>query len=220
MTCLLLGTVLLGNLAICATAQVPESLTPPEQVRFDSVDYKNILHWTPPTNSSSLQYNVQWKIYGEQEWLNVDGCQGIQKLQCDLSSVTTDTREWYYARVCAISVPTSSKSAWALSPRFSPRWNTKISPPALKLNLNKQGIVVQVKPPRVLVRKMHSSLHHKIYVIQTGGKEKVFEMDCCSNKLTLTKLKHNTKFCLQAQTFIPLQAKSSARSSVKCVTTP
>lgn len=35
----------------------------PSQVRFDSVNYKNILNWTPPTTSSSLQYNVQWKMW-------------------------------------------------------------------------------------------------------------------------------------------------------------
>ncbi|KAM4591239.1 interleukin-22 receptor subunit alpha-2 [Odontesthes bonariensis] len=216
MSRLLLGAVLLGNLAFCGTAQ--ELLAPPAQVRFDSMDYRHILHWTPSNKSSSLQYNVQWKIYGEREWLDVDSCQGTQKLQCNLSSVTSDTREWYYARVSAVGP--SSRSAWALSARFSPRWNTKISPPALRLSSNKQGIVVHVKPPRVLARKMRSSLHYKIYVLSPSEEEEVIHMDCCSNKLTLTTLKHKTKYCLQAQTGILLHAKSSARSPVACITTP
>nr|XP_020459591.1 interleukin-22 receptor subunit alpha-2-like [Monopterus albus] len=213
MTHLLLGAVLLGNLGVCVTAQV--MLAPPVQVKFDSVDYKTILHWTPPTNSTSLQYYVQWKIYGEPEWLDVDGCQGIHKHHCDLTAMTSDPREWYYARVHASSLP-SSKSAWALSPRFSPRWDTKISAPVLRLNISEQGIVVRVKPPRLLVRKMHSSLHYKIYLIHISGEEEVFEMDCCSKKLSLKELNHKAKYCLQAQTMIPLQAKSSARSSLKC----
>ncbi|XP_018552457.1 interleukin-22 receptor subunit alpha-2 [Lates calcarifer] len=217
MTCLLLGAVLLGNLAACVTAQDPVVLAPPAQVRFDSVDYKNILRWTAPPNNNSLQYYVQWKIYGEPQWLDVDGCQGIQNHQCDLSAVTSDLREWYYARVHASSLP-SSKSAWALSPRFSPRWDTKISPPALRLNVTEQGIVVRVKPPRLLVRKMPSSMHYNIYLIPTSGEEEVFEMDCCSNKLTLKELKHKANYCFQAQTVITLQAKSSARSSLKCAT--
>ncbi|TNN74256.1 Interleukin-22 receptor subunit alpha-2 [Liparis tanakae] len=193
-------------------------LAPPTQVRFDSVDYKNIVNWTPPTNGSSLHFYVQWKIYGEPEWLDVDGCQGIQRARCDLSVVTSDPREWYYARVHASSLP-SSKSAWALSRRFSPRWDTKISPPVLRLNLTEQGIVVRVKPPRHLVRKMHSSLHYQIYLLDTSGQEEVYTLDCCSNKLSLEKLTHKEKYCLQAQTMIPLQARSSARSPVKCVTT-
>lgn len=62
--------------------------------------------------------------YGELRWLDVAGCQGIQQLQCDLSDVTSAPREWYYARVHASALP-SSKSAWALSPRFSPRWDSE-----------------------------------------------------------------------------------------------
>ncbi|XP_059215775.1 interleukin-22 receptor subunit alpha-2 [Centropristis striata] len=218
MTRLLLGAVLLGNLCVCVTAEGPVMLTPVTQVKFDAVDYKNIVHWTPPINNSSLLFYVQWKIYGEPQWLDVDGCQGIQKPQCDLSTVTSDLREWYYARVHASSPP-SSRSAWTLSPRFSPRWDTKISPPVLKLNVTEQGIVVRVKPPKPLVRKLHSSLNYKIYLKHASGDEEVFEIECCSNKLTLKDLKHKAKYCLQAQTMIPLQAKSSARSSVKCFTT-
>ncbi|XP_073338586.1 interleukin-22 receptor subunit alpha-2 [Pagrus major] len=214
---LLLGAVLLGNLR--DTVSGPVMLAPPTQVRFDSVDYKNILHWTPPANStSSLQYNVQWMIYGEPEWLDVDGCQGIHKQQCDLSAVTSEPMEWYYARVHASSLP-SSKSAWALSPRFNPLWDTIISPPVLRLNVTAQGIVVRVKPPKQLVRKMHSSLQYEIYLTHNGGEKEVFELDCCLNKLTLKELKHKEEYCLQAQTLIPFQDKSSTLGSVKCVTT-
>ncbi|XP_070697452.1 interleukin-22 receptor subunit alpha-2 [Pempheris klunzingeri] len=216
MTRLLLGAVLLGSLVVCGAERVPVTLAPPTQVKFDSVDYKNILRWTRPPNGTSLQYYIQWKIYGESQWLDVNGCQGIQQHQCDLSGVTSDSREWYYARVHASSVP-SSKSAWALSPRFSPRWDTIISPPVLKLNITEQGIVVRVKPSRMLVRKMHSSLHYKIHLIHSSGEEEVFEMD--SNKLILRGLNHKAKYCLQAQTVIPRQAKTSTRSSVKCVKT-
>ncbi|XP_042337382.1 interleukin-22 receptor subunit alpha-2, partial [Plectropomus leopardus] len=108
--------------------------------------------------------------YGEPQWLDVDGCQGIQKPQCDLSVVTSETREWYYARVHASSLP-SSKSAWALSPRFSPRWDTKISSPILRLNLTEQGIVVRVRPSKLLVRRLHSSLQYKIYLMHASGEE-------------------------------------------------
>ncbi|XP_047208124.1 interleukin-22 receptor subunit alpha-2 [Girardinichthys multiradiatus] len=217
MACLLLGAVLLGKLALCVTAQ--EMLAPPGQVRFESTDFRNILRWAAPTNSCSLQYNIQYKIYGDIDWLNVSGCQGIQKHQCDLSSVTSDTREWYYARARASSVLSSSKSAWAMSRRFSPRWDTKISPPAVKLSSSKQGIVVQVKPPRVLVRKTHISVDYNIYVIHANEKEEVYKFAYCSHKLTLTELKPKTHYCIQAQTVIPRHMRSSDRSSAKCITT-
>ncbi|XP_040035044.2 interleukin-22 receptor subunit alpha-2 [Gasterosteus aculeatus] len=216
MTDLLLRVVLLGNLG--ATGPAPLMLAAPTGVRFDSVDYRNVVHWTPASNSCSLQYHVQWKIYGEPQWLDAPGCQWIHKTRCDLSAVTSDPREWYYARVHASCRP-SGKTAWALSPRFSPRWDTEISPPVLRLEVTKRGIVVRVKPPRLTVRKKHGDLLHEIYLIHPGGREEVFEMICCSNKLPLKRLKHNATFCLQGQTVIPLQAKSSGRSAVKCVTT-
>ncbi|XP_068184213.1 interleukin-22 receptor subunit alpha-2 [Antennarius striatus] len=213
MTRLLLGVVLLGNLGV--TVQV--TLPPPTKVRFDSVDYKNILRWTPPNNSTSLHYYAQWKIYGERQWFDVDGCQGIQSLQCDLSQVTSEPREWYYARVRASLPP--NKSAWSISQRFSPSWNTQISPPVLKLTVREQEIVVHMKPPKPTVLKLHGSLIYKIYLKHTSGEEEVFEMECCLNKLTLKGLNHKAKYCFQAQILAPLQAKLGTRSSIKCVTT-
>ncbi|XP_037541952.1 interleukin-22 receptor subunit alpha-2 [Nematolebias whitei] len=218
MTHLLHGAVLLGSLGMWITAQ--ELLAPPSQVKFKSTDYRNVLHWTPPSNSSSLLYNVQWKIYGEPDWLDAANCQGIHKRHCDLSGVTSKTSEWYYARVSASSAPSSSRSAWTLSPRFSPRWDTKISPPSLKASVTTRGVTVQVKASRALLRKLHHSLLYNVYVIHANKTEEVFEVAYSSNKLMLTKMNPQTKYCLQAQTVIPWHAKSSVRSTAKCIKTP
>ncbi|XP_034040681.1 LOW QUALITY PROTEIN: interleukin-22 receptor subunit alpha-2 [Thalassophryne amazonica] len=209
MSRLLLGALLLGKLCVCLTAT--EILAPPANVMFDSVDYKNVLRWNA-TNSSLALYYVQWKIYGEPQWLDVNGCQGIRNNSGDVSDVTSDPREWYYARVQAYSVP-SSKSTWSLSPRFSPRWDTKISPPVLKLNITRQEVVIRVRPPRMLVRKIHKVLYYKIYVIHSSGKEEVFKLECCSRTMTLRR---GSRYCIQAQTILPLQGRSSNRSSKKC----
>ncbi|KAM9365796.1 interleukin-22 receptor subunit alpha-2 isoform 1-T1 [Pholidichthys leucotaenia] len=212
---LLLGALLLGSLRVRVTAEV--MLDCPSKVRFDSVDYKNILRWNSPNNSTSLQYCVQWKIYGRKEWLNVSHCQGTQKRHCDLSSVTSELREWYYARVRASSVSSTDSSAWALSHRFSPLWDTIISPPVLRLSSTDQGIVVRVKPPREVVQKKHKNLYFKIYVTHPSGAEEEFDLNCCSHKLALGKLNSSTKYCLQAQTVLPRLAKSSNRSA--CIST-
>ncbi|CAG10050.1 unnamed protein product [Tetraodon nigroviridis] len=55
---LLLGT--LGTLGTLGGAV--QDLAPPTNLRFDSVDYKNVLSWSPPANGSSLLYDVQWKM--------------------------------------------------------------------------------------------------------------------------------------------------------------
>ncbi|XP_043991579.1 interleukin-22 receptor subunit alpha-2 isoform X2 [Gambusia affinis] len=213
---LLLGALLLWRLTLRATTQ--EMLAPPGQVRFESTDFKNILHWAAPTNSSHLQYHVQLKIYGELDWLNVSHCQGIPRHHCDLSGATSDVREWYYARVRVSCAASGSKSAWAMSRRFSPRWNTKISPPSVRLNSTKQGLVVQVKASRVLMRKVHSGVDNNIYVVHPGGQEEVYEV-ASGSKLTLTEVKPRTHYCVQAQTVVPRHMKSSDRSAAKCITT-
>uniref|UniRef100_A0A672JJ20 Interleukin 22 receptor, alpha 2 n=1 Tax=Salarias fasciatus TaxID=181472 RepID=A0A672JJ20_SALFA len=192
MTALLLGAaLLLGSLEDC------QMLAPPAPVRFHSVDYKNVLHWSPPNNGSSLQYHVQWKIYGEPEWLDVDRCQGVQRLDCDLSGVTSDPREWYYARVPQCECPAAI-----------------ISPPGLRVNFTERGIMVRVNPPRMHVRRMRNLLRYKIYIIPSSGEEVRLFLN-----LTLKDLHHNSKYCLQAQTVIPTQTKSSARSRLQCGTT-
>lgn len=63
------------------------------------------------------------------------------------------------------------------------------------------------------------SFAHRVSQSVCCGVQEVFELDCCLNKLTLKELRHKEKYCLQAQTLIPFQDKSSARGSVKCVTT-
>ncbi|XP_061693177.1 interleukin-22 receptor subunit alpha-2 [Syngnathoides biaculeatus] len=215
------GTLLLLHLATCLT--VPASSAPPTNVVFDSVDFKNVLRWTPPEKSNDARYDVQWKIYGDPEWRDADGCRGIRKLQCDLSGVTSDLREWYYARLRASS-SSSRTSEWVLSPKFSPRWHTKISAPLLRLNVSDQGIVVHVRTPQPVAKKMERSrlgtnLIYKIFLINEVDKEEVFELLCCSGKLLVSKVKPKTKYCFQSQSVAELQGRSSARGPTKCITT-
>lgn len=72
----------------------------------------------------------------------------------------------------------------------------KISPPLLRLNVTEQpAIVVRVKPPRELVRKLHSNLYYKIYLIHPSGEEvrtnthtHSHQTLCCASISTLIRL--------------------------------
>ncbi|CAL8298942.1 unnamed protein product [Merluccius merluccius] len=215
---LMLGALVSGNPPRRLTA--PGLLSSPVALRLDSVDYKNVLHWAPPLSNTTLTYSVQWKIYGESMWVEVQGCQEIQSLQCDLSRVTSRSREWYYARVHASSLLPASHSAWAFSRRFSPRWDTKISPPTLNLTVTDQGIVVHLKPPAALVQKLHKKLCCRIHLRHGSGEEDQYERKSCTKELALAQLSAGTTYCFQAQTVVCLQGKSSTRGPLRCVTTP
>ncbi|XP_062320053.1 interleukin-22 receptor subunit alpha-2 [Osmerus eperlanus] len=226
---LLLDLLLLWSICLSTCSAGPGDLPSlsPQHVRFISLDYKNVLHWAPPADSSSdLRYHVQWKIYGEKQWSDVDGCQSISRLTCDLSQVTSEPREWYYAQV-SVSKP-GSQSAWILSPRFNPSWETSVSSPILRLSVKEQGIVVRLRPPRSPLRRANGRrismaklqrLTYKVYLIPPNGKEEVFEVEGCSKQLMIPKLSPRTRYCLQAQSIQPLLRHSSPRGKAHCVST-
>ncbi|XP_077586247.1 interleukin-22 receptor subunit alpha-2 [Stigmatopora nigra] len=209
-----------------ATSASPVSPASPVDVTFDSVDFKDVLRWTPPADddNADLRYDVQWKIYGAAEWSDAARCQGIREHHCDLSAVTSDPREWYYARLRASSPP-SWTSQWVLSPRFSPRLDTKISAPPLSLNVSEQGILVLVETPPTLARKLHASRLHShlvynIYLLEQKGQQEVFKVKCCSGSLLLSKVKRKIKYCFRSQSVLPRLGFQSVRGPEKCIATP
>ncbi|XP_067277735.1 interleukin-22 receptor subunit alpha-2 [Pseudorasbora parva] len=199
----------------------------PLEVKFHSLDFRNVLHWKHPHKAAKhLTYFVQHKIYGDKEWSDSDHCQGIPKLECDLSQATSDPREWYYARVRSNS--SEGFSSWVLSQRFYPQWETSFSPPQIKLTVTGQTITVQIRPPRTPLRGQKGSrirvtklqkLTFRIYLMHDGVEEEIHEMDSCSKDLVIEGLHPKTTYCLQALSVTPRSGRKSLRSSSTCVNT-
>uniref|UniRef100_A0A3B3QYG7 Interleukin 22 receptor subunit alpha 2 n=1 Tax=Paramormyrops kingsleyae TaxID=1676925 RepID=A0A3B3QYG7_9TELE len=147
------------------------------EVKFHSVDYRNILHWKTQSHPDGNQkYFVQYKIYGEKHWTTARHCQGITQLYCDLSQQTSDPWERYYARVQA--EVSGHQSSWVLSPRFNPHWETSVSPPTMRLNVTERAIVVRLKPPKSPYRRRRGSwismkklqkLTYRVYLMHSGS---------------------------------------------------
>ncbi|XP_036403221.1 interleukin-22 receptor subunit alpha-2-like [Megalops cyprinoides] len=199
----------------------------PQQVRFYSLDFRNTLHWEAHSQSlSNTQYYVQYKVYGDKQWTDVPHCQGIHKLSCDLSQQTSEPRDWYYARVQAEA--RGLRSTWTLSPRFSPVWNTSVSPPGVELKVTEQGIVVRLRPPRspyrrrsgspVSVRKLQP-LKYRIYLSHNNVVQKRQELDSCVRELLIEELEPGTTYCLRAESLPLRPSRSSGPGPSACVTT-
>ncbi|KAG9275588.1 interleukin-22 receptor subunit alpha-2-like isoform X1 [Astyanax mexicanus] len=213
----------------CANSTLPflDDLAP-LKVEFHSLNFRNVLHWRQhPGAPEDLQYVVQYKVYGEKQWSDAKLCQAIHDFQCDLSQETSDPREWYYARVQAVSF--KGLSPWIISSRFHPRWDTTFSPPQIRLNLTEQGIVVHIRPPRsplqgrkqnrIAVTKLQK-LIFRIYLIHNGiDKQDTYETDGCSKKVLIKALSPKTAYCLQAVTVTPPFGRTSTRSPSTCITT-
>ncbi|XP_061089244.1 interleukin-22 receptor subunit alpha-2 [Conger conger] len=199
----------------------------PQDVKFHSVDYRNVLHWKPNALFSSEQkYFVQYKIYGDKHWINVTHCQGIRQYLCDLSEETADAREYYYARVQA-ALP-GVRSSWVLSSRFNPHWQTSLSLPKLKLEATEQGIVVQLRAPSspnmrkkdscVSIRKWQR-LIYRIYVTCDDIVQEEHSMEGCVTELLIADLRPRTPCCFQAEVQTQRLGRTSAKGKKSCITT-
>ncbi|KAJ8416051.1 hypothetical protein AAFF_G00380730 [Aldrovandia affinis] len=199
----------------------------PQEVKFHSRDYRNILQWKPNALSSSEpHYFIQYKIYGEKQWLNATQCQGIRGLLCDLSEQTSDAREYYYARVQAALG--GAHSPWVLSARFNPHWETSISPPTMKLEVTDEGIVIHLRAQNsaymrrkghcVSIRKWHR-LIYRIYITCDDVLQEERSLDVCAPELLIADLRPRTTCCLQAEARAQRLGRVSAKGNKFCITT-
>ncbi|XP_024243930.1 interleukin-22 receptor subunit alpha-2 [Oncorhynchus tshawytscha] len=230
MASLLIPTLLLcySSLSRCSESkEYPLDVFTPQEVKFHSLDYRNVLHWKQHANSTNnQQYFVQWKVYGEKQWTNAKECHGISRLLCDLSKETSNSREWYYARVHAAH--SGTQSPWVISARFNPKWETSVSPPTMKLHVTEKGIVVRLKPPRSPHRRPNGSwisvrrlqrMSFTIHLMQSDVEEETFEMEGCAKQLLISDLSPGTTYCLTAESRLHLLGRRSTRSPRACITT-
>ncbi|XP_072565482.1 interleukin-22 receptor subunit alpha-2 [Paramormyrops kingsleyae] len=198
------------------------------EVKFHSVDYRNILHWKTQSHPDGNQkYFVQYKIYGEKHWTTARHCQGITQLYCDLSQQTSDPWERYYARVQA--EVSGHQSSWVLSPRFNPHWETSVSPPTMRLNVTERAIVVRLKPPKSPYRRRRGSwismkklqkLTYRVYLMHSGSIQEVHKLEGHVTLLVIQHLQPNTTYCLQAEAHLPRLGRTGDRGPWFCITTP
>ncbi|XP_038189459.1 interleukin-22 receptor subunit alpha-1 [Arvicola amphibius] len=125
MKTLLTMTVLaVGSLAAHTTEDTSGLL---RNVKFQSSNFENILTWDGGPNSTlDTVYSVEYKRYGDKEWLAKAGCQRTTRKSCNLTLETGNLTELYYARVIAVS---AGKRQMEKSGRFSSLQHTTIRPP-------------------------------------------------------------------------------------------
>ncbi|XP_014461186.1 interleukin-22 receptor subunit alpha-1 isoform X2 [Alligator mississippiensis] len=120
-----------------------------KHANFFSTNFENILKWeTEGEIPPGTVYNVQYKQYGETEWLNKTECQNISQPFCNLSHETENYIEPYYARVQAMA-PNGYFSDWVCSQRFTPEHDTNIGAPEVKYIPNVRSIKFLIQPPYI-----------------------------------------------------------------------
>uniref|UniRef100_A0A8C6D4C8 Interleukin-22 receptor subunit alpha-1 n=1 Tax=Moschus moschiferus TaxID=68415 RepID=A0A8C6D4C8_MOSMO len=122
-----------------------------QHVKFQSSNFENILTWDGRLESApDTVYSVQYKTYGEGEWLEKKGCQRITRKSCNLTVETGNLTELYYARVTATDG--AGRSATKMTDRFSPLQHTSIKPPDVTCIPKVRSIQMIVHPTYTPIR--------------------------------------------------------------------
>ncbi|XP_062961792.1 interleukin-22 receptor subunit alpha-1 [Cynocephalus volans] len=220
----LLTTLAVGALAAHLAEDTSDLL---QHVKFQSSNFENILTWdSGPESAPDTVYSVEYKTYGEREWLAKEGCQRITRKSCNLTVETGNLTELYYARVTAISA--GGRSATKMTDRFSSLQHTTIKPPDVTCipKVRSVQMIVHPTPTPVHTANGHQltledifhdlfyrlKLHiNHTYQMHLGGKQREYEF---------FGLTPDTEFLGTTTIFVPTWSKESAPYVCRVKTLP
>ncbi|XP_002913326.1 interleukin-22 receptor subunit alpha-1 isoform X1 [Ailuropoda melanoleuca] len=198
-----------------------------QHVKFQSSNFENILTWDSGLESApDTVYSVEYKRYGEREWLAKEGCQRVTRKSCNLTAETGNVTELYYARVTATSV--GGRSATKMTDRFSSLQHTTIKPPDVTCIPKVRSIQMIVHPTstpicardghRLILEDIFPDLFYRLelqvnhtYQMHLGGKQRDYEF------IGLTP---DTEFLGTIMIFVPTWSKESAPYVCRVKTLP
>ncbi|XP_006196839.1 interleukin-22 receptor subunit alpha-1 [Vicugna pacos] len=198
-----------------------------QHVKFQSSNFENILTWDSRLESSpDTVYSVQYKTYGEGEWLAKEGCQRITRKSCNLTMETGNLTEFYYAQVTAID--REGQSATKMTDRFNSLQHTIIKPPDVTCIPKVRSIQMIVHPTytpihaknghRLTLEDIFQDLFYRLelhinhtYQMHLGGKQREFEF---------FGLTPDTEFLGTIMILVPTWSKESAPYKCRVKTLP
>uniref|UniRef100_A0A8C3GTT1 Interleukin 20 receptor subunit alpha n=1 Tax=Corvus moneduloides TaxID=1196302 RepID=A0A8C3GTT1_CORMO len=176
------------------TGELYCSLPNPRNVHFESINMKNVLHWSAPEGTGDgVLYKVKYAVYGVGKWIRKPECRNINRTWCDLSSETSDYEEQYYASVKAFLNGTCSD--WMETTRFNPLTDTKIDPPMV-----------------------YPGLQYNVSVLNKKTRKRWF-FSINNNTLVVPWLEPGTAYCVSAQIHVTTPVLDSSFSKEHCIAT-
>ncbi|NXD27625.1 I20RA protein, partial [Spelaeornis formosus] len=203
------------------------SLPNPRNVHFESVNMKNVLHWSAPEGTGDgVLYKVKYAVYGVGKWIRKPECRNINRTWCDLSSETSDYEEQYYASVKAFLNGTCSD--WMETTRFNPLTDTKIDPPVVSVSSTDRSISIILTAPEkwkrspeeesISLLQVYPGLQYNVSVLNKKTKKRWF-FSISNNTLVVPWLEPSTAYCVSAQIHVTTPFLDSGFSKELCITT-
>ncbi|XP_074675086.1 interleukin-20 receptor subunit alpha isoform X3 [Strix aluco] len=180
---LLVLPLLLPPPSAAHTGELCCSLPNPKNVHFESINMKNVLHWSAPEGTGDgVLYKVKYLVYGAGKWIRKPECRNISRTWCDLSSETSDYEEQYYASVKAFL--NGMCSDWMETTRFNPLTDTKIDPPTVSVSSTEKSISIILTAPEkwkrspegesVSLLQVYPGLQYNVSVLNKKTKKRVW----------------------------------------------
>ncbi|XP_006862662.1 PREDICTED: interleukin-10 receptor subunit beta [Chrysochloris asiatica] len=201
-------------LGCCLLVSALRIVPPPENVRMNSVNFKNILQWESPAFSEgNLTYTAQFQSYNSFQ----DKCKNTALMECDFSSISK-----YGDHILRVRTEFEDEHSDWVNITFCPVDDTVIGPPELQVEALADSIHVRFLAPRVVnefgiwtMKNMYSSM---VYNVQywKNGTDKKFQMIAPYDFEVLRNLEPWTTYCIQAQGFLHDQNKSGEWSQPVC----
>ncbi|NXX90641.1 I20RA protein, partial [Centropus bengalensis] len=203
------------------------SLPNPRNVHFESINMKNILHWSAPEGTGDgVLYKVKYLVYGDSKWIRKAECRNINRTWCDLSSETSDYEEQYYASVKAFL--NGRCSDWIETTRFNPLTDTKIDPPMVSVSFTEKSISIILTAPEkwkrspegepVSLLQVYPGLQYNVSVLNKKTKKRWF-FSVSNSTLVVPWLEPGTDYCVSAQIHITTPLLHSGFSKEYCIAT-
>ncbi|NXG02237.1 I20RA protein, partial [Sakesphorus luctuosus] len=203
------------------------SLLNPRNVRFESINMKNVLHWSAPEGTGNgVLYKVKYSVYGVGKWIRKPECRNINRTWCDLSSETSDYEEQYYASVKAFL--NGMFSDWVETSRFNPLTDTKIDPPLVSVSSTDKSISIVLTAPEkwkrspeeesVSLLQVYPGLQYNVSVLNKKTKKRWF-FSISNHTLVVPWLEPGTAYCVSAQIHVSTPLLDSGFSKEHCIAT-
>ncbi|XP_061081414.1 interferon alpha/beta receptor 1-like isoform X3 [Conger conger] len=181
----------------------PSELPPPQNVRIESKNLHNELHWSAVNETFPVEYAVQFYFHENFGWRDVPSCSPTSAVYCDFSSVGSPSVN-LTLRVRARSG--NQTSAWSKSEPFLPHEQTRLGPPEVTLfpgvHSNSLRVQMSIAHPKLKEEYGVSLKYRVVYWEQTSVTHEVY-LKTSNSSITLKSLKLGRNYCVQVQYTVP-----------------
>ncbi|XP_054569421.1 interleukin-10 receptor subunit beta isoform X2 [Eptesicus fuscus] len=201
-----------GCLLVTATAF--GAVPPPENVRMNSVNFKNILEWESPSfPNGTLTFTAQYLSYRKFQ----DICVGTAATECDFSELSK-----YGDHTLRVRAERGDEHSDWVNITFCPVDDTVIGPPGVRVEALANSLHVRFLAPRIekehetwTMRNIYSSWVYNVEYWKNGSDAK-HPVTCQYDFEVLRNLAPWTTYCVRVRGFLPHRNKTGRWSEPVC----